>query len=218
MSTIPYRQIVGSLQHLATHSRPDIAHETATLSRFLHNPGKAHWNALKQLLRFLKYTSTYSITLGNSTESMKLSGYVDATYNKCPETGRSTFGFLFLLGTSLISWKSGWFPKSKPSSTESECAALLMATTQAIWLQNLLKAIDINNLPLLLKRTISNMHTHKIQEVECDIVTPRLLLFANKSRMKPLNFNTYPLWTTTRTFSPKLYEALHSQNTHAILV
>ena len=47
MQQIPYRELTGALQHLASHTRPDISFEVATLSRFNNNPGKVHWLALK---------------------------------------------------------------------------------------------------------------------------------------------------------------------------
>ena len=140
MKAIPYRELVGSLQQLATHTRPDICYEVSTLSRFLKNPGINHWTALKQLLKYLKYTSAVSLTLGG-TNDMTLQGYVDATYNKCPETGRSTGGYVILIDKSAVSWKASWFKHSYPSSTESEFAALYMATTQAVWLRKLLLSL-----------------------------------------------------------------------------
>ena len=39
MQNIPYRQAVGSLIHLATGTRPDIAFATSFVSQFNNNPG-----------------------------------------------------------------------------------------------------------------------------------------------------------------------------------
>jgi hypothetical protein len=51
MATLPYRQILGSIKYLDSCTRPDLSYCVGFLSRFMHNPGIAHWQALKQVLR-----------------------------------------------------------------------------------------------------------------------------------------------------------------------
>jgi len=46
MRNIPYRQAVGSLIHLASGTRPDIAFATSFVAQFCANPGWDHWEAL----------------------------------------------------------------------------------------------------------------------------------------------------------------------------
>jgi len=47
MEGIPYANVVGSLMYAMVCTRPDIAHAVSLVSRFMANPGKAHWQALK---------------------------------------------------------------------------------------------------------------------------------------------------------------------------
>ncbi|GKE63970.1 retrovirus-related pol polyprotein from transposon RE2 [Tanacetum coccineum] len=49
----PYRQLVGSLQYLA-FTRPDVSYAVNKLSQYMHAPTQLHWQALKQVLRYLK--------------------------------------------------------------------------------------------------------------------------------------------------------------------
>ena len=51
MQSVPYSEAVGSLLYLARGTRPDIAYSVAFLSRFVANPGRAHWQAVKHLFR-----------------------------------------------------------------------------------------------------------------------------------------------------------------------
>ncbi|GJX20822.1 retrovirus-related pol polyprotein from transposon RE1 [Tanacetum coccineum] len=51
----PYRQLVGSLQYLA-FTRPDVSYAVNKLSQYMHAPTQLHWQALKQVLRYLKGT------------------------------------------------------------------------------------------------------------------------------------------------------------------
>ncbi|XP_037492286.1 uncharacterized protein LOC119369668 [Jatropha curcas] len=49
---IPYASTVGSLMYAMVCTRPDIAHAVGVVSRFLSNPGKEHWNAVKWILSY----------------------------------------------------------------------------------------------------------------------------------------------------------------------
>lgn len=44
-----YRAIVGSLNYLAWHSRPDISFAVQQLSRHMHKPTHSHWSALSRV-------------------------------------------------------------------------------------------------------------------------------------------------------------------------
>ena len=54
MVGVPYRSPVGSLMYLAICNRPDIAMGVSTLSHFCQDPGMAHWEAAKRLLRYVE--------------------------------------------------------------------------------------------------------------------------------------------------------------------
>jgi Reverse transcriptase (RNA-dependent DNA polymerase) len=119
MAAVPYRELVGMLNQVATHTRPDIQPVVITLSRFLSNPRLGHWNALKQLLRYLKQTFNYGLILGSNSDA-PLTGYSDASYNSCPVTCRSVGGYIIQYNDSTISWSSKWFKGIFPSSMETE--------------------------------------------------------------------------------------------------
>ena len=58
MKDVPYMEAVGCLLFAAQITRPDICFAVNMLSRFSQNPGKAHWNAVKRVMRYLKGTIT----------------------------------------------------------------------------------------------------------------------------------------------------------------
>ena len=45
--------------------RPDIAHAIGTVIRFLSNPGREHWNAVKGILRYLRGTVNMMLCFGD---------------------------------------------------------------------------------------------------------------------------------------------------------
>jgi len=67
MKAVPYRKLVGKLLYLAVATRPDIAYVVGVLCRFVENPGEAHWNAAKRVLRYLKGTVDMSLACSGSS-------------------------------------------------------------------------------------------------------------------------------------------------------
>ena len=49
MLQVPYSNAVGSLMYAMVCTRPDISHVVGIVSRYMHNPGKGHWQAVKWL-------------------------------------------------------------------------------------------------------------------------------------------------------------------------
>ena len=47
MAKVPYASAIGSLMYAMVCTRPDIGHAVGVVSRFMSNPGKAHWEAVK---------------------------------------------------------------------------------------------------------------------------------------------------------------------------
>ena len=64
MQKIPYASAVGSLMYAMVCTQPDIAHAVRVVSRFLSNPRKEHWAAMKWILRYLQGTSNMSLCFG----------------------------------------------------------------------------------------------------------------------------------------------------------
>uniref|UniRef100_A0A2N9HDQ7 Reverse transcriptase Ty1/copia-type domain-containing protein n=1 Tax=Fagus sylvatica TaxID=28930 RepID=A0A2N9HDQ7_FAGSY len=54
MSKVSYTSAIGSLMYAMVCTRPDIAHAVGVVSRYMSNPGKQHWEAIKWILRYLK--------------------------------------------------------------------------------------------------------------------------------------------------------------------
>jgi hypothetical protein len=123
--------------YLMTSTRPDLAAAVGIFSRFLSNPGKEHWEGLKRVLRYIKYTVDYRLTFVRK-EKFLLKGYVDSDWAGCVDTSRSTTGFVFVLGGTAVSWSSKRQKCVTLSSCEAEYVAAGHATREAIWLADFL--------------------------------------------------------------------------------
>jgi len=87
-----YSELVGSILYLSTTTRPDIAYAAGLLARYMNDPEEQHWTAAKGVLRYLAATADWGLRYG-ATEG--LVGAVDADLGGCPETRRSTTGWVF---------------------------------------------------------------------------------------------------------------------------
>jgi len=131
---IPYQEAVGCLLYLVQGTRPDIAFAVGNVSRFNSNHGHAHWTAVKRIFRYLKGTINYSILFSRSN-NLELHGFADADWGSDVDTRRSCTGYVFMMGTSSISWLSKRQPTISLSSTEAEYMAMAMATQEVVWLK-----------------------------------------------------------------------------------
>jgi hypothetical protein len=88
MSRVPYANALGSLMYAMVSTRPDISHAVGVVSRYIANPGKGHWEAVKWVLRYLRGTHNYSITYDGSIDSV--CGYVYSNFVGDLDKKRST--------------------------------------------------------------------------------------------------------------------------------
>ena len=136
-----YRKIIGCFRYLL-HTRPDLSYCIGVLSRYMANPKDSHGVALKQCLRYLRGTTTLGLNFERSrSETIRLVGYSDNSYNTDQDDGRSVTGHIFYLGRSPITWCPQKQDTVALSSCEEEFMAATEAARQAILLQDLLGEI-----------------------------------------------------------------------------
>lgn len=143
MFNVPYQNAVGGLLYIAQGTRPDIAYAVNSVSRFNNNPGKAHWTAVKRILRYLKGTMSAKIEY-SKTVSSELMGYCDADWAGDPDDRRSTTGYCFLKQGGAVSWCSTRQKTIALSSTEAEYMSLSSATQEALWLRQFQNSLKID--------------------------------------------------------------------------
>jgi hypothetical protein len=68
-ATFPFREAVGSLLYLSTHTRPDISFEVGMLGRAMAAPSAQDVVAVKRLFRYLSGTRGYGLVIGGTGES-----------------------------------------------------------------------------------------------------------------------------------------------------
>ncbi|MCO5558109.1 hypothetical protein L7F22_011686 [Adiantum nelumboides] len=148
MAKIPYALAVGSLMYAMVATRPDIAFGVGVVSRYMSNPGKKHWEAVKCILRYLKGTKDLCICFGKSETFVH--GFTDADFAKHPDCRKSTSRYVFTFTRGAVSWISRLQKCVALSTTEAEYVAATEATKEALWLMRLVGELGIDaKIPVL---------------------------------------------------------------------
>ena len=134
MKRVPYLSAVGSLMYLAVGTHPDIAYAVGVLSRFNSCAGPQHWKAVQQVFQYLHGTSDLTLEYGPSSFGSCLTGYSDADHGGDVDSGHSTNGYAFFIGSSCVNWSSKRQTVVARSTTEAEYIASNHAGAEAIWL------------------------------------------------------------------------------------
>nr|GEW01251.1 retrovirus-related Pol polyprotein from transposon TNT 1-94 [Tanacetum cinerariifolium] len=91
----------------------DMAYAVSVVSRYLANPGKNHWKAVKWILKYLRGTAKVGLVYGTNPDNhVDVTGFVDSDYAKDPDK-------------------------------EAEYMALTEAVKEAVWLRGLLEELGV---------------------------------------------------------------------------
>jgi len=144
MTHVLYANIVGSLIYAMVCTKSDLSQIVSMINRYMHDPGKGHWEQVKWVLRCAKGTIDVSLVFEkDSTSKYECIGYVDSDYARDLDKCRSTTGCVYII-SSTVSWRSILQSTVALSITEAEYMAMTEAMKEAIWLQRLLDDLRID--------------------------------------------------------------------------
>jgi hypothetical protein len=141
-------------------------------------------------------------------------GFADADWANCIDTRRSTFGYSFFLGSSLISWRAKKQNIVSRSSLEAKYRSLSLAACELQWLSYLLTDLHITcaRAPVLYCDNQSAIHIAsnpvfhertKYFEIDCHFVCDKL----QSGVFKTLRISTKPQLADffTKALTPKTF-------------
>ena len=150
MKKVPYRSAIGSLMYLATCTRPDISYAVSMCASFMHNPGKAHWEAVKNILSYVHSTQDRGLIYGSREHIGEMVNksylYVDSDHAGDVDNRRSRTGYLTMLHGGAVSWKTRLQDRTSMSSTEAEYYAASEGFGEAKWFRMFLAELKIDQL------------------------------------------------------------------------
>ena len=145
MKKVPYCEAIGFLMYAAIGTRPNIAYAVTTLSQYLQNPGRSHWEQAKCTIHYLKGTHDLELKF---EPSGGIKGFTDANWANDTNDRHSICGHVFSLNGGAISWSSKKQSVVALSSTEAEYIGIMHAAKEVTWVHHLLSELYS---PLVLK-------------------------------------------------------------------
>lgn len=136
-----YRSLAGSLMYLTT-TRPDIMYAVSLISRFMQDPHESHWRVAKRILRYVSGTHNFGIHY-SPTKQFELVGYTNSDWAGSVDDRKSTSGYVFSLGSGVVSWSSKKQATVALSSAEAEYMVASLASSQAVWMRRILTDLHL---------------------------------------------------------------------------
>ena len=104
--------------YVMLYTQPDIILAVSVTSRYQSNPGKEHWIAVKNILKYLRRTKDSFLIFGGGFE-LRVKGYTDSDFMSDLDDRKSMLGYVFIYNGSAVSWKSFKQPIIADSTTEA---------------------------------------------------------------------------------------------------
>ena len=142
----PYLELLGAVLYIANSTRPDLSYAVSELSRYSSHPGRDHWDELKRILYYLNETKDHGLVY-RGTKSPKITGFVDASYARCPVTRKSRHGAVLLHSGGAIDWRSKMQTVVAMSSMEAEYIGLCEAVKMSVWLHSCMNELQLSRQP-----------------------------------------------------------------------
>ena len=138
-----YRAMVGNLVYLMVGSEPIISFAVSQLSRFFSCPGKKHFTACRWAMSYLKGIENNQGITFRGDKGLDLHAYCDSDWANCPDTRRSTSGFVVMVAGAAVSWISKRQATVALSTAEAEYATACLAAQEVQWIRQLLAEINV---------------------------------------------------------------------------
>jgi len=136
-----FHNIIGTLQYI-TFTLSDLSFSINKLSQFMHQPTQIHFQQLKRVMQYLKFTTNYGLKLKKPAH-MKLHAFSAADWGGNLDDHTSTSAFIIYFGGNSVSWLSKRQRIVARSSTEAEYRSVENAATEIMWLTNLLGELHV---------------------------------------------------------------------------
>ncbi|XP_060211884.1 uncharacterized protein LOC132639459 [Lycium barbarum] len=172
MKKVPYASAIGSLMYAMICTRPNIAHAIGIVSRFLSNPRKEHWNAVKWIMRYLCSTSSLSFCFG--TEKPILCCYTDSDMAGDVDTRKSTSGYLITYAGGAVSWQSRLQKCVALSTTKAELIATVETCKELLYMKRFMEELGFAQVRDVLDSKLLELEKIHTDDNGSDILTKAL--------------------------------------------
>jgi hypothetical protein len=202
--TYSYASVIGMLQYLKGHSRPDLTFAVSQCARFMHGTRRSHEEALERIGQYLKGTMDAGLVL-KPTSDLTIECYVDADFaglwpyedRQDPSCVRSRSGYVICISGCPVIWNSKLMRDIATSTMEAEYNALSLSMRDLLpfltLTRTVLTSLGIEDTRVTTIKTVvweDNAGALALARMEPGRMTPRSKFYAVKyhwfrSKLKP---------------------------------
>lgn len=90
MIQVPYTSSIGSLMYAMIYKISYLAYSMCTLCRYMTNLWKAHKEALKWVMRYVRFIINHGLIYRGNDDTLKhfIKGYLDANFARCLDSNK----------------------------------------------------------------------------------------------------------------------------------
>jgi hypothetical protein len=129
------------LLYVMVATRPDIAYTLSVLCKYMANLGRAHWQAAKRVLCYLKGTRDAPLVLGGN---LTLHTYSNVDFVGDRDDRKSMGAYIFAIGIGAVTWSAKKQRVVALSTLEAKYMAMSQAACEATWVHRVLKELGAN--------------------------------------------------------------------------
>jgi hypothetical protein len=163
-----YRQVIGEILYPMVKGRPDIAFHATKLSQYSSNPAKEHYEALRQICKYLAatykegiyywrrtprlhlplaehlttYQDTYNLTTNPAQHPEGLYGYAEADWGSNTTHRKSVTGIVLMYSGAAVGYKTKYQDTIAHSSTEAEFTAACNSGKMILYFRSVLEDLQ----------------------------------------------------------------------------
>ncbi|KAL0439286.1 UNVERIFIED_CONTAM: Secreted RxLR effector protein [Sesamum latifolium] len=93
-------------------------------------------------MRYLQGTKDYML-MYRRTENLEVIGYSDSDFAGCVDSRKSTSGYIFMIASGAVSWRSAKQTLIATSTMEDEFVSCFEATSHGVWLKSFISGLRI---------------------------------------------------------------------------
>uniref|UniRef100_A0A2N9HJG1 Reverse transcriptase Ty1/copia-type domain-containing protein n=1 Tax=Fagus sylvatica TaxID=28930 RepID=A0A2N9HJG1_FAGSY len=112
------------------------------VSRYQSNPGKAHWQAVKRIFRYLQMTKSMKLCFG--LDELEIKGFTNADFAGDTNNRKSTSEYVFLFGGTTVSWLSKKQGCVAKYTMEAEYITCSTAVSNAVWIKRFVDSLKLD--------------------------------------------------------------------------
>lgn len=124
-----------------TTTRPEIMYVITPISRFIEPLKNSHWQVGKRIFRYIIGITSYGI-LYSSIENDALVGHTDSDFVGSLDDRKNISGYVFHLGSGIISWASKKQPIVTISLAKAKYLAAMTTICQVVWVCRVLDGLQ----------------------------------------------------------------------------